>query len=366
MLISDDNHVWPGWAPDWLRFQVESPDCSAGTHPALRRLAKWLVVYMPPDECPDLAFYWLRVAADKCDRVPDDAELKRLLTWANARTGNQDGSAGGYSPSQPVIDLDQLYELIIAGPTRDQFRELSPVRLYDTKQRSTPAIFDEWGRYSGTDNPWICYGSKDYFFTRRLGEMRSRAHVFEQIVPSPMRDQYGQTVDGHPSQHSLDGTGPRLFLVTEFDFVPVNNKREPTIWAPLIKRCQDKGRSVLDMNAALAAHLRELAPLWMVVYSGGKSLQSWFPCKDTDDCTLREWYAGEALALGACRSTWCRSQFVRMPDGTRDDGRQQSVEYFDPAVISQNAGGAAYSDGAARSNSHTPPSGENFYANSDK
>jgi hypothetical protein len=83
--------------------------------------------------------------------------------------------------------------------------------LYNTKERNTPEILDAWAQYSGTDNPWVCYGSKDHFFTRRLADMRDRAHVFEQIVPSPMRDQYGQTVDGHMSQHSLDGTGPRLF-----------------------------------------------------------------------------------------------------------------------------------------------------------
>jgi putative DNA primase/helicase len=46
----------------------------------------------------------------------------------------------------------------------------------------------------------------------------------------------------------------------------------------LIKACAEKGYSVLDMNAALAAHLRTIGPLWLTVYSGGKSLQSWFPC----------------------------------------------------------------------------------------
>ena len=130
-----------------------------------------------------------------------------------------------------------------------------------------------------------------------------------------MRAQRGRTIEGRLSQHSLDGTGPRLFLVTEFDFVPVNSRRKPTIWAPLIKACAEKGRDVLDMNAALAAHLRELGPLWMVVYSGGKSLQSWFPCRDADETALLQWYRREALSIGACPSTWCRAQFVRMPDG---------------------------------------------------
>jgi hypothetical protein len=68
--------------------------------------------------------------------------------------------------------------------------------------------------------------------------MRTRAHVFEQIVPSPMLSQYGKTADGRQSQHTLDATGPRLFLVTEFDFVPVNaHAGNLPVWAPLIKAC---------------------------------------------------------------------------------------------------------------------------------
>jgi hypothetical protein len=74
----------------------------------------------------------------------------------------------------------------------------------------------------------------------------------------------------------------------------------------------------------------------MVVFSGGKSLQSWWPCLGEDEDTLHRWYCNEALAIGACHSTWCRSQFVRMPDGSRDDGRRQSIEYYNPAVLEEN------------------------------
>jgi hypothetical protein len=363
--MNDDLITFPAWVPDWLKKLVDEPNCTCGTHPALRRLAKWLVVYMPLDECPDLAFYWLRVAADKCDRVPDDAELARLLSWACARTGNQEGAMEAHSPSQPAIDIDGLYELIIKGPTLEEFRELSQARLYDTRERNTPQILDAWAQYSGNPDPWVCFGADDRFFTRRLAEMRDRAHIFAQIVPSPMRAQYGQTVNGYPSQHSLDGTGPRLFLVTEFDFAPVNKRRQPTVWAPLIKACAEKGRGVLDMNSALTNHLRELGPLWLVVYSGGKSLQSWFPCRDTDEATLRDWYQGEALPIGACRSTWCRSQFIRMPDGCRDDGRRQSIEYLNPEVLNETAP-RTVNGAVAQKDSSTSPDGQKSYEDSEK
>jgi hypothetical protein len=36
--------------------------------------------------------------------------------------------------------------------------------------------------------------------------------------------------------------------------------------------------------------------------------------------------------LGADRATWTRSQFVRIPDGIRENGNQQTLYFFNPAV----------------------------------
>jgi hypothetical protein len=314
---------------------VEKPDCSSGTHPRLRQLAKWLCVFFPPQELPGTAFHWLREAADRCDRVPDDAELKRLIAWAIARTGQeQPGTQNTYQYQPRVnIDLDWIYELIIAGPTLAEYRETSPLRLWDSPERQSGLVLDLWRAYSTEPDPWVCYGFRDRFWSRPLSFFRARAQVFEQIVPSPMKAQRGLTVDGHESEHSKEGTGPRLCLVSEFDFSPVTRRREPSVWAPLIKRCAQRGRTVLDMNAALAAYLARRGPLWLSVYSGGKSLQNWFASKDCDERELGEWFRREARALGACPSTWCPAQFVRMPDGTRDDGRRQSVEYCAPQIL---------------------------------
>jgi hypothetical protein len=35
-----------------------------------------------------------------------------------------------------------------------------------------------------------------------------------------------------------------------------------------------------------------------------------------------------AVSLGADRATWTRCQFVRMPDGARDNGSRQTVFYL--------------------------------------
>jgi hypothetical protein len=332
--MSEQNGHFPGWCPNWLKKKVLEPDCSTGSHPTLRQIAKWLVFYMPADKNPGLADKWLKEAAARCDRVPDDAELKRLLSWARGVQGQSQGE--GYQPSEAVkIDLDYIFDLVVKGPHRSEYRELSPINLYDTKDRQTEDVLSAWAQYSGVDDPWVCYGSDDAFLTRQLSFMREGARIFAQIVPSPMREQWGRTIDdGHLSQHSLDGTGPRLFLVTEFDFWPVTKQGKPSIWAPLIKRCADNGYSVLDMNAALSGYLRTVGPLWMTVYSGGKSFQSWFACRGIEERQLEDWFRGEARTIGACQSTWCRSQFVRMPDGCRNDGARQSIEYFNPEVVS--------------------------------
>src|SRR5271166_4117287 len=93
--------TWPGWAPNWLKKLVDEPDCSGGTHPALRHITKWLVFYMPPKQHPDLALKWLRVAAGNCDRVADNDELSRLISWASSVV-SEDNSDPGYYTGQTV------------------------------------------------------------------------------------------------------------------------------------------------------------------------------------------------------------------------------------------------------------------------
>jgi hypothetical protein len=111
---------FPRWTPEWLKKLVYEPNCTYGTHPELRRLAKWLAFYVPPAECPGLALYWLRFAADRCDRVPDDAELNRLLSWACDIVAQQGpGNSAKTGSGKPAIDTDYLLELILAGPRLD-------------------------------------------------------------------------------------------------------------------------------------------------------------------------------------------------------------------------------------------------------
>ena len=147
----------------------------------------------------------------------------------------------------------------------------------------------------------------------------------------PHRD--GQTERALTRRH-----GRTNLLVAEFDFARLTPKGKPSIWAPLLDRCEAAGITILDLNAAVIAHLALERPVWMTVYSGGKSLQMWTPCRGEPEEGPHDWFAKTARRLGACQSTWCKSQFVRMPDGTRavnSEGKQvrQSIEFYNSAIL---------------------------------
>jgi hypothetical protein len=236
------------------------------------------------------------------------------------------------------VDLEEIHAIARHGPTLAQYRVSSPQRLYDNPQRQTAAVLQDWSRYCGEDDPLVCFGADDRFWTRPLNAVKNLLYVHAQIVPSPMRAMRALTQAGTLSEHSKAGTGDRAFLVLEFDFSKATPKGKPTVWGPLLEQCEAEGITALDIQAALLAYLERERPLWMTVFSGGKSLQGWFPCRGEDEEKLHAWFNTSALRLGACSSTWCVSQFVRMPDGTRAPNREgksvrQSIEYYDPSVL---------------------------------
>jgi hypothetical protein len=103
----------------------------------------------------------------------------------------------------------------------------------------------------------------------------------------------------------LQNTGPRRFLVVEFD------------------------QGDFDQHAALLSHLSGLAPLVLAVHSGNKSLHGWFYCEGQSQELIHRFFR-YAVSLGADSATWTPCQLVRMPDGLRDTGVRQRVVFFNP------------------------------------
>jgi len=159
-----------------------------------------------------------------------------------------------------------------------------------------------------SDSLLCCGASSTSFSTRPRSEWRGKLARLQLIVPSPMSAVTGETKDGRESQHTLSNTGPRRFLVVE----------------------QDSGTA--DEQASVLVHLTKFSPLALAVHSGSKSIHGWFYCEGRSEDDLRR-FMNYAVSLGADRATWTRSQFVRMPDGTRDNGNRQSVYFFKPEVL---------------------------------
>jgi hypothetical protein len=209
----------------------------------------------------------------------------------------------------PAVNLEQREAITALGGGMADLWERSPVKWDDSENHAEDIIDSLF-----PDNPLLCIGrSSREFATRSRLRWQGRLSEMQLIVPSPMTSRSGITKEGKESEHTLSNTGPRQFLVIE----------------------QDQGSP--DEQAAVLLHLSKIGPLVLVVHSGSKSLHGWFACLGQSDDQLRA-FMNNAVTLGGDPATWTRSQFVRMPDGTRDNGNRQCVFYFNPFLLPTTGG----------------------------
>ena len=163
-------------------------------------------------------------------------------------------------------------------------------------------------------DPLLCVGqSVGVFSTKQREKWRGRLADRQFIVPNPMSNPTGITKDGRESAKTEDNTGDRRFLVIEQD--KIDGKDIPR-----------------DEQEAVLVHLSERLPLILAVSSGGKSVHGWYFCEGMLESELRE-FMEYAVSLGADSATWTKSQFVRMPDGTRQNGKRQEILHFNPSPL---------------------------------
>lgn len=204
----------------------------------------------------------------------------------------------------PSVNREQREAIVKDGGGLADLWELSRPRIEDAAQHAE-AIIDRL--FPG--NPLLCCGVTDYdFATRTREEWRGKLTRQQFIVPSAMSARLGRKKNPKPgesewSAHTLDNTGERRFLICEFDTGGV------------------------DEHAALLLHLGTFAPLVCAVHSGGKSLHGWLYIHGQPGEKISRFFR-YAVSLGADHATWTRSQFVRMPDGTRNNGKRQTVFFL--------------------------------------
>ena len=229
-------------------------------------------------------------------RAPDPSnEIESAL---DAARGNAVGGAHTKTtPVWPAPDKARIASIAAGGPGVLSLKESSPWPILGGESR-TEEIIDLL--FPG--DPLLCVGRTKYsFVTMPRSSWRGVLDARQFIVPSPMIAKKGnRKSDGKESFHTLDNTGPRRFLVTEFD------------------------SGGLDQHAALLWHLAKLAPLALVIFSGSKSLHGWYPCHDQSEETLLK-FMRYATSLGADPPSWGESQFMRMPDGLRSPDKKPAL-----------------------------------------
>lgn len=270
------------------------PAAGDGVNLWLFKVARYLHHFRTPGEIENL----LAAACHGCGRTVTASEIKRAVRNSAAHACDPgQASTVENTPLWPAFSSAARAKAVGSGGDLFALSNGSPSPVTET-EAITDALFP--------GNPLLCCGkSKSKFATRHRETWRGALAACQFIVPSPMSKRVGLTAEGTKSEHCLDNTGPRRFLVIE----------------------QDAG--TIDEQAAFLLHLKELAPLALAVHSGGKSVHGWFYCRGQDEAHLKE-FMRYCVERGADRATWQRSQFVRMPGGKRDNGAVQAVCYFAP------------------------------------
>ncbi len=273
------------------------PQAGEGVHGWLYRVARQLHAHLPAVEIVAL----LESRVQGCGRHVSRKEITDAVQAAMLTAWQPNGNAAPVKAAAkwPSVNQEQRAAILRDGNGLADLWELSCPRIEDNAQH-TEQIIDRLF----PANPLLCCGkSQSDFDTKPRAAWRGELANLQFIVPSPMSATTGTTKDGKESKHTLANTGARRFLVCEFD------------------------TGTPDEHAALLIHLAGYAPMVCAVHSGGKSLHGWFFVAGQPEEKIQKFFR-YAVSLGADYATWTRSQFVRMPDGTRDDGKRQTVFFL--------------------------------------
>jgi hypothetical protein len=291
---------------------------------------------------PEQAFPYIQEYNARCLPPWNEHDLKRKLEQAVNHSSHQkprghllgqdldyrptSQAATKTQPTWPIPDLERIDAIVSSGPSLYDLWEQSPIRFNDDYSHAEDII-----DCLLPGDPLICCGkASDQFATRRREIWRGHLSRVPFMVPGAMLSVIGQTQDGRLSEHTKEATARKIYQVVEFDFSETNKNGNETVWTALLRQWRGAGIETVDACASLLLYLRtRLATLACVAFSGGKSLHGWFRVYELTEAEQRD-FMRDAVALGADRATYTRSQFVRIPDGQRNDGRRQTCYFLDP------------------------------------
>ena len=336
--------------PSWLSEKLAAvPDAGEGVHGWLFSCARQLHAHMDSAAVEAV----LSASVAKCGRRVPGSEIRdavrnsAAVAWRPKGVEIRGGGVGHSSARDDAPDTAASDSGSLTWPKIDPAARAA--RIADAKADGVASLaelwelspvreslsVDDWLDVLFPGGAWLCL-AVDHPATARSRKREKwtfgAADNCGLIVPSPMSGPSGKGLDGRITHRCLDNTGPRRWLIVEFD------------------------SGTLDEQAALHWHLAAQTSVagWprlaLVVWSGKKSLHGWYgPCNDEE--AARDLMA-YARTLGADTATWNRCQLVRLPGGRRvvaasqpthlpdgwdapSDFVSQSVFYFHPTPCSQ-------------------------------
>lgn len=317
--------------PQFVRDLVACPPRAGdGVHFWIFKVARQLHAHRSKEDI----FCLIKAALDGCGRVVKDLEIWNAIKDSEAVAWRPNGQPG-IMITIPKLqhDFDFIDCVVRSDYGLNDLWEQSPVRFEDGNSHAE-FIIDTL--FPG--NPLLCLGkTKAKFATRRRETWRGRMSDIPLVVPNPMIAAKGLTQGGKQSEHTKEATGRRVYQAIEFDFSEkCRDGTKDSIFAPLIRAWKVDDIAIEDACAAVIFHLAQVLPTLVVAcFSGGKSLHAWFRVfelsREEQDC-----FMDYAIWCGADPATKCKSQFVRVPDGMRDNGVRQTAYYLDPGEAVTN------------------------------
>ncbi len=218
-------------------------------------------------------------------------EILRAVGKVYHAAAFQTGERNGDGWAAIKADVPRTEKLCETGITAHQLKRSGPV---------DPATLRTWPLLRALfpdRKTLLCLGNdeRSVVVIHRDAELHPENLQF--IVPNGMTSFTGCNKDGIITTRALSNTGPRRFLVVEFDFSYFDRSgKHRTIWYDTLGRLHAMGRTPQDMCASLLSELSMseqaagVCRLALVVFSGNKSLQGWFYVAGKTDQELRPFF----------------------------------------------------------------------------
>jgi hypothetical protein len=315
------------------RLKAETPGAGSGLHFHMCTVANYIRHHVDVDEGEEIlerigidGGYSQRKAsyhAKQLRRKWDEAEMDKTYVRTPKITE----------------DIGLIKEIVYGSSlTVDQVKAGSPVKVDPADTTAATRIAE----MLFPDDDIVCVAKeRARAYCYRLSEFAPLDQA-SFIVPNPMREEgeYQLGIEwksGLPSSRCQANVAYRRWFVIEADISRYDRSGEKlTFWASLIDQWETDGISIMDVQARLIQALTgDQFELAMIVWSGNKSLQSWWPVGDaTEDEVLT--FISRAMRLGADRAAKTTSQYFRVPAGwNHDKNCRQAVLYLDPTVFNQ-------------------------------